>query len=392
MSKPPLFLPETPLPYSCQTLGEAEIQAVVQVLQSAAITQGPAIQAFEEAVAAWCQVPYAVAFSSGTAALHAACHAAGLSPGDEAVTTPLSFVATSNAVLYLQARPVFADINPDTWNLDPEQAAAKITPQTRALIPVHFAGQPVDLEAFYALADRHNLVVIEDACHALGAWHHGQPIGQCRDMAVFSFHPVKSITTGEGGMVVTPHRHYYEKLLKFRSHGLTRDADDFEVFTDPAPWHYEMQELGYNYRITDMQAAMGQVQMSRLDGFVQARSRLAQRYIQAFDGQLPLRMQQALPDTRSAHHLFCVWLYPDASPLSRRKLFEALVERRIRPQVHYIPIHLQPYYQKHLGTRRGDFPHAERYYEQCLSLPLYPALTDEAQDYVIHCMQTLLNP
>lgn len=383
------FTPSQSIPYGRQTLGAEEIEAVLQVLKSPYLTQGPLIETFEKAVAAYCDVPYAVAFSNGTAALHGACYAAGIGPGDEAITSPITFVATSNAVLYQYATPVFADIESSTWNLDPDTTAANITPKTNALMPVHFAGQPVELERFYALADEHRLVVIEDACHALGARYRGKPIGHCRDMAVFSFHPVKSITTGEGGMVVTPHRHYYEKLLQFRSHGISKDTGTFQVF-DGAPWQYEMQTLGYNYRMTDIQAALGVVQMTKLDSFIEARNCLARRYREAFAGVPAIRMQEEQLESYSAYHLFPVWLDPDKTAITRLALFEHLVKNNVRPQVHYIPVHLQPYYQQHLQTKAGDFPIAERYYGHCLSLPLYPTLTHEEQDYVIGLVKNIL--
>jgi len=389
MLNPLQFKPAKPIPYGRQTLGAEELDAVMAVLRSDYLTQGPAIEQFEKAVADYCQVPYAVAFSSGTAALHAACHAAGLGTGNEAITTPITFVATANAVLYQNATPVFADIDPATWNLDPQKAAEKISPNTKALMPVHFAGQPVDLDAFYTLADQHDLVVIEDACHALGAEYHGKPIGHCRDMAVFSFHPVKSITTGEGGMVVTPHRHYYEKLLQFRTHGITKDSRTFTAF-EGAPWEYEMQDLGYNYRMTDIQAALGVAQMHKLDDFIQRRTQLVTRYREAFTDLPAIRCQSPMPDTHSGHHLYAILLDANHCNLMRRAVFEKLVEADIRPQVHYIPVHLQPYYQQHLGTKPGDYLFAEEYYAHCLSLPLYPTLSDEEQDYVIETLRNLL--
>ncbi len=382
MSNPTRFSPTHPLPYGKQSVGEKDVEAVIEVLNSPYLTQGPAIQAFEEAVAAYCGVPYAVAFSSGTAALHGAYAAAGIGLGDEVVTSPITFAATSNAVLYQNGTPVFADIDPRTWNLDPVATAARITPKTKALAPIHFAGQPADLNAFYQLADAHDLVVIEDACHALGGRYQGKPIGQCRDMAVFSFHPVKSITTGEGGMVVTPHRSYYEKLLQFRSHGITKHADTFSVF-EGAPWEYEMQFLGYNYRITDIQAALGTAQLEKLDGFVARRQELAERYEAAFAPYPAIETQARTQDTQSGHHLFVIRLNPEYSPISRRTLYDRLVAANIMPQVHYIPVHLQPYYQDTLGTGPGDYPHAEFYYNHCLSLPLYPSLSNQEQDYVI---------
>lgn len=374
--------PYTPIPYGRQTVGAEEIDAVTQVLKGEFITQGPAISAFESAVADYCQVPYAVAFANGTAALHGAYVAAGLSAGDEAITSPLTFLATSNAMVFCGATPVFADIDPTTWNLSPEATQQALTPKTKALVPVHFAGQPVDLAAFYALADQHNLVVIEDACHALGGTYQQKPIGACRDMAVFSFHPVKSITTGEGGMVVTPHKHLYEKLLAFRSHGMVRDAAKFETLT-PDPWVYEMQTLGYNYRMTDMQAAMGRAQMQKLSGFIAQREMLSQRYEAALASDPRVILQHPEPCGTSARHLFAIRINPQETRVSRREVYDHLVAANIRPQVHYLPVHLQPYYRNTFGTVPGQFPNAESYYETCLSLPLYPSLSLDDQDFVI---------
>lgn len=383
------FRPSQPIAYGKQTLDDQDIQAVVDVLKSPYLTQGPAIAAFEKAVASYCQVGYAVAFSSGTAALHAAYHVIGLGPGDEAITSPITFAASSNAMAYVGATPVFADIDPNTWNLSLDAVKQKLTSKTKALVPVHFAGLPVDLEAYYAFADQHNLVVIEDAAHALGAHYQGHPVGQCRDMGILSFHPVKSITTGEGGMVVTPHRHYYEALLQFRTHGITKNTEQFKVFSG-APWEYEMQELGYNYRMTDIQAALGLSQLSKLDDFIARRQIIVDRYRQAF-ADLPAVSMQAQPtDRQSAHHLFILTLN-DSAPLERRALFEALWAQNIRPQVHYIPVHLQPYYQEQYGYGTGDFPIAEDYYSRCISLPIYPTLTDEEQQYIIDCIKSHLS-
>lgn len=389
MSNLQTFQPHQPIPYGRQTLGEDEIQAVIAVLKSPFLTQGPAIERFEQAVAEYCGVAYAVAFSSGTAALHGAYFAAGIDSGDEVITTPLTFLATANAVLYQQGTPVFADVDPATWNLDPVVAQAKITSKTKAIAPVHFAGQPVDLQAFYDLADQHGLMVIEDACHALGAMYNDKPIGQCRDMAVFSFHPVKSITTGEGGMVVTPHRHAYEKLLQFRTHGVVRDDNAFEYLSE-GPWYYEMQVLGFNYRLTDIQAALGTVQMSRLKDFIATRRQLVQRYREAFSDFDPILMQAPLAQAQSANHLFPIVINPKATSIDRLTLFKALQAANIRPQVHYMPVHMHPYYRNHLQTRPGDFPYSEAYYQHCLSLPLYPTLSFEEQDYVIQTVQQAL--
>lgn len=377
------------IPYSCQTLDDADIEAVVSVLKSPYLTQGPTVGRFEASVAQYCGVDYAVAFSSGTAALHAACAVAGLGVGDELITSTLSFVASANAALYLGAKPRLADCDPDTWNMAVDHVETLLTPQTKILMPVHFAGAPVDLARVNALAEAHQLVVIEDASHALGAQYHGRPIGQCRDMAVFSFHPVKSLTTGEGGMVVTPHRHYYEALMAFRSHGIIRESTQF-VDAAAGPWHYEMQSLGYNYRLTDIQAALGVSQLAKLDSFIEARHQIVERYDAVFKDH-PWVSIQARPATdRSAHHLYPIVL-KTASPFEdRRWLHETLKAQGILTQVHYRPIHMQPYYRQQGLSQLGDCPHAEAYYAGCLSIPVYPTLSESDQRWVIEQLLSAL--
>jgi perosamine synthetase len=384
-------MPEEYIGYGKQTLYPEDIAAVMAALADPFLTQGPAVKTFENAVSDYCGVQYAVAFSSGTAALHGACMAAGLKKGDEAITSCNTFVASSNAMIYVGATPVFVDIDPQTYNLDLNRVREAITPQTKVLMPVHFAGLPVDLDALYALAEEKNLIVIEDASHALGAAYHKTRIGNCKDMAVFSFHPVKSVTTGEGGVVTTNNPVFYEKLLTFRTHGITKKTADFKCL-EPDPWVYEMHSLGFNYRLTDFQAALGTSQMKHLQSFIERRNTLARRYQEAFSPfQEAIRFQQpATSGVYSAFHLFVIRLLSKQAQADRLALYMALKNQGILTQVHYIPVHLHPYYRETFATAPGDFPMAEAYYNSCLSLPLYPDLTEAQQDRIIHAVLTFL--
>ena len=376
-----------PIPYSRQAIEPQDIEAVCRVLESDFITQGPAIDAFEHAVADYCGAKYAVAVSSGTAALHLAALAAGLKPGDEAITTPITFLATANCILYAGARPVFADIDAATVNLDPEHFERSITKRTRAVLPVDFAGLPASMEKIRHIADRHGLVVIEDASHALGgSYEEGRKgkVGSCRysDMTIFSFHPVKHITTGEGGCVTTHNKKFYEKLKSLRSHGIDRNE---RLQKKKGGWYYEMEELGFNYRVTDFQCALGTSQLRKIDQLVAARAALAKNYDRAF---APLSDDLILPaqrikDERHAWHLYLLRLRHSRGGRERRRLYDFLRQNGVHAQVHYIPIYRQPFYRQLLSGRKIHCPHAERYYEQALSLPLYPGLGKDQQDRVI---------
>ncbi|WP_347338310.1 UDP-4-amino-4,6-dideoxy-N-acetyl-beta-L-altrosamine transaminase [Tumebacillus amylolyticus] len=372
------------LSYGQQWIEEQDIQAVVDTLKSPFITQGPAIDAFELAVAESCGAKYAVAFTNGTAALHGAAFAAGIGPGDEVITSPITFVASSNCVLYMGGTPVFADIDPRTYNLDPEVVRGKITDRTKALIPVDFTGQPADMEAFRKLADEHGLVLIEDAAHSLGASYQGRKVGTLADMTMFSFHPVKHITTGEGGIIVTDSEEYAEKLRLFRSHGITREPS---MLTKPeeGPWYHEMHALGYNYRMTDLQAALGNSQMKRLDEFVARRREIVAAYDQAFaefDGIVTPFQQE---DTNSSWHLYILRFTRDKFTASRKEIFEALRAEGIGVNVHYIPVYTQPYYQA-LGYEKGLCPHAEALYEEIVTIPLFPKMTSEDIEDVVRAI------
>jgi len=385
------------LPYGHQWLDEDDIEAVVQVLRSDWITQGSKIKEFEKAVAEYVGAKYAVAVSSGTAALHAACFAAGISKGDEVITTPITFVASSNCILYMGGKPVFADIKEDTYNIDPEEIEKKITNKTKAIIPVDFAGQTANLNEIHKIAQKHNLTVIEDASHALGAHYKINnkwiKIGSClhSDMAIFSFHPVKPITTGEGGMVVTNNTEYYEKLLMFRAHGITKDPDKFtnEKIRNAPPWYYEMQELGYNYRITDFQCALGISQLRKLDGFIKRRREIVKKYNESFKSVEEIITPYEKPDVKSAWHIYVIRLKLDKLRATRKEIFEALRAENISVQVHYIPVYYHPYYQK-LGYKKGLCPKAEKYYEESITLPIFPAMKDQDVNDVIQTVHKVL--
>ena len=383
-----------PIPYGYHWLEDSDAEAVVRALRGPWITQGPLIREFEERVASLCGAPYAVAFSSGTAALHAACFAVGINPGDEVITTPMTFVASANAVLYQGGQPVFADIGPRTLNIDPQAIGQRVTSRTRALLPVHFAGLPCDMEEISRLARRHGLAVLEDASHALGAsWttREGrlEKVGSCShsDLAVFSFHPVKHITTGEGGMVLTRRKDLRDRLRTFRHHGIVhRPGAEGET---EEPWCFQMEELGYNYRVTDFQCALGLKQLDRLEFFLERRAEIARRYREAFRG-LGLTGQEGFEEgIRHAWHLFVVQLPLEKLSRSRKEIFRMLRDQGIGVQVHYLPVPLQPYYRKRFGYRPGAFPVAEAYYERALTLPLFPRMTDEDLERVIASVQAV---
>ena len=368
------------LPYGRQWLDDEDIQAVVETLRSDWLTTGPKVQEFEDALAAWVGAEYAVAVSSGTAALHAAAYAAGIGPGDEVITTPLTFAATANCVLYQGGTPIFADIDSETLNVDPKEVEKKITSRTKAIIPVHFTGQPCDMDAIAEIVSRHGLMVIEDAAHALGAEYRGQRVGSLSDMTVFSFHPVKLITTGEGGAVVTDEPELARRLRIFRNHGITTEARERQEAGD---WFYEMVDLGYNYRLTDIQCALGLSQMDKLDDWLARRRDIAKRYDRAF-AELPEVVIPVMKEDRiSAWHLYVIRLDPERLRVGRAEVFAALRAENIGVNVHYIPVHLHPYYRKRFGYKRGDYPMAEAAYNQLITLPIFPRMTDgDGQDVI----------
>ncbi|MCL6448925.1 MAG: UDP-4-amino-4,6-dideoxy-N-acetyl-beta-L-altrosamine transaminase [Armatimonadetes bacterium] len=374
------------LPYARQWIDEDDVAAVSEVLRGDWLTTGPAVAAFEREFAARVGAAFAVAVSSGTAALHAACFAAGVGRGDEVITSPLTFVASANCALFLGARPVFADVDPKTYNISPKEIEKKITLQTKAIVPVHFTGQPCDLDPIHEIARRHNLVVIEDAAHALGAAYKGRPIGDLSDLTVFSFHPVKHITTGEGGMVTTNDEELYQWLLLFRNHGIVRERE--MLVEDQGPWYYEVQDLGYNYRLTDIQAALGLSQLKKLDRFLARRRRIAAKYNEAFAALPEVEIPYQAPYADSAWHLYVLALRLDRLRKSRREIFEALRAENIGVHVHYLPVYRHPFY-RWLGdpdscTLEGFYcPCAEELYERIITLPLFPAMSDrDAADVI----------
>jgi perosamine synthetase len=379
---------QTMLPYGRHSISEEDIQAVVDVLRSDWLTTGPKVAEFEEAVAARVGAKYAVAFSSGTAALHGAAFAAGLQPGDEAITSPLTFAATANCVLYQGARPVFADVSPDTLNLNPDRLAERITPSTRAVLPVDYAGHPADLDPILALAERHGLTVIEDACHALGAEYKGRRTGSIAHMSVFSFHPVKHVATGEGGMVTTNRDDLAESLRRFRNHGISTDARQRLA---SGQWHYEMVLLGFNYRLTDLACTLGLSQLKKLEENLARRRQIAARYTAAFRNLRGVFVPSVRPHVNPAWHLYPIRVNPAHLSADRAHVFGALRAENIGVNVHYIPVHMHPYYRDRFGYKGGEYPVAEAAYEQLISLPMFHAITDQDVQDVIDALTKVMN-
>lgn len=375
------------LPYGRQWIDDDDIAAVVETLRSSWITQGPAIERFERDVAEYVGARYAVAFANGTAALHGACFAAGIGKGDEVITTPITFLASSNCVLYCGGKPVFADINPLTYNLDPDAVVKQITKKTKVIIPVDFSGQPAEMDRFHMIAKDYGLILIEDAAHSLGAEYGGRKTGTLADMTMFSFHPVKHITTAEGGIIVTDNAEYAEKLRLFRSHGVTRNPG--WMTQSDGPWYYEMHALGFNYRITDLQAALGSSQLKKLDRFVKRRREIAAAYTEAFRHMEELQVPYQHPNANSSWHLYVLRWRNSKYTGGRDKAFERLRAMNIGVNVHYIPIYRHPYYRS-IGFTDINCPHAEQYYEEALSLPIFPAMTDEDVDYVIRSVSQIV--
>ena len=332
------------LPYGKQSIDDADIQSVINVLKSDYITTGPIISQFEDNVADFVGAKYAVAFSSGTAALHASCFAAGIKENDEVITSPMTFAASSNCILFRGGTPVFADIDPLTYNISPKTVEPLITEKTKAIITVDFTGQPAEYKALCSLAEKHGLIIIDDAAHALGASYAGGRIGSIADMTMFSFHPVKHITTGEGGIITTDDHKLYEKLIAFRTHGITRDPD--KLIRKAEPWYYEMHDLGFNYRMTDIQAALGVSQMNKLQLFIEKRRAYAQKYNEAFENMAELTTPYQHNDCASSWHLYIIRLNLSKLKADRSEIFKALQQENIGENVHYIPVYFHPYYQE----------------------------------------------
>ncbi len=378
--------------YGKQSVNESDIEAVISVLRSDFLTQGPKIEQFEQRVAEYCGAKYAVAVTNATSALHIACKAANLSHGDTLWTSPITFVASANCGRYCGAKVDFVDIDDNTYDMSADELEKKLAAGSspKIVVPVHLCGQSCDMEKINALAKKYGFAVIEDASHALGATYKDTRIGSCTfsDMTVFSFHPVKIITTGEGGMVLTNNKALYEKLTLYRSHGITRNPEKMTKPSD-GPWYYQQIELGYNYRMTDIQAALGWSQMDRLDTFVARRHQLAQRYDELL-AALPLRTPKQNPDTNSSWHIYVVRMDKNHTKKSKQQIFEEMKARGVQLNLHYIPVHLQPYYQA-LGFKAGDFPVSERYYEEAFTLPLYYNLTDAQQDEIVGALKEVLS-
>lgn len=384
------------IPYGHQDITQADVDAVLAVLKSDFLTQGPQVPAFEEAVAAKVGARHAVAVNSATSALHIACLALGLGPGDWLWTTPITFVASANCALYCGAKVDFVDIDPRTYNLDPDALAAKLEQAEREgrlpkiVVPVHLCGQPCDMVAIHSLAQRYGFKVIEDASHAIGGKYQGEYIGNCRysDIAVFSFHPVKIITTAEGGMAVANDSALAERMSLYRSHGVTRDPA-LMTHTPDGPWYYQQVALGFNYRMTELQGALGLSQLARLDEYVARRHAIARRYDERLSN-LPVVTPWQHPDGYSGLHLYVIRLCQHRIKATHRQVFESLTEQGIGVNVHYIPVHTQPYYRD-MGFVREAFPHAEAYYREAISLPMYVGLTEDLQDQVVIAMTKALS-
>lgn len=374
---------DTYLEYGKQSIGVADIQAVVEVLAGDYLTTGPKVKFFEEQVAAYVGAKYAVAAANGTAALHMSCFAAGIQPGDEVIVSPITFAASANCVLYCGGRPVFADIDPITYNIDPKEIEKKITGKTKAIIPVDYAGQSVDMDRIMDIAARHHLTVIEDAAHALGSEYKGRKVGSQANLTVFSFHPVKPVTTGEGGLVTTNDEALYQRMLQFRTHGITRD--DNKLLHKAGPWYYEQQLLGFNYRITDMQCALGISQMLRIDEFIERRREIVRRYNEAFRNLQEIVTPYEPAYSKSGYHLYVIRIKPEMLKADRKEIFEALRAENIGVNVHYIPVYYHPYYRD-LGYEKGLCPEAEKLYEEIITLPLFPALTEQDIEDVIQAV------
>ncbi len=375
--------------YGRQYIDQDDINAVTETLQSNYITCGPRVKKLEESLAEYTGAKYAVGVSNGTAALHIACIAAGIGPGDEVITTPLTFAASANCAFYCGAKPVFADIEEDTYNISPESIENCITPATKAVVAVDYTGQSVKIDEIRDICDRHGLIFIEDAAHSIGTAYKGKKIGSLADMTTFSFHPVKSITAGEGGAVMTNDKDLYDKLMLARTHGITHDSDFMREKEPEGAWYYEQVSLGYNYRITDFQAALLTSQLSKLDSFKARRQEIVSGYNEAFADVPEIIIQREIPESDSCRHLYVIRLDPDKLTCSRREFFDAMSAENVQCQVHYIPVYWFPYYQD-LGYEKGLCPIAEKVYSGIMSIPLYPGMVDKDVDDVIHAVKKVV--
>ncbi|HEY8803603.1 MAG TPA: UDP-4-amino-4,6-dideoxy-N-acetyl-beta-L-altrosamine transaminase [Clostridium sp.] len=377
----------TMLAYGRQCIDEEDISRVNEVLRGDYLTTGPYVKEFEDKVAKYVGAKYAVAVSNGTAALHMACFAAEIGVGDEVIVAPMTFAASANCVLYCGGTPVFADIDPRTHNLDPAEIEKHITAKTKAIIPVDYSGQSVDIDVIRKIADKHNLIIIEDGAHALGSEYKGNKVGTIADMTEFSFHPVKPITTGEGGVVVTNNEKLYNKMMLFRTHGITRDSSLMEK--NDGPWYYEQIDLGYNYRITDIQCALGSSQIKKLDKFVARRREIVTAYNKGFKDVCEIITPYQAEFSNSGWHIYVVELELDKLTCTRKEVFEALKAENIGVNVHYYPVYLFPYY-KSLGYKEGLCPNAEKMYNRILTLPLHPGMTNDDINDVLEAVKKVI--
>ena len=374
--------------YGRQWISEKDIEAVRKVLEGPFITCGPKVNEAEERLASYTGAKHAVVVNSGTSALHCACIAAGIKEGDEVITTPITFAASANCVLYCGAKPVFADINPETYNIDPASIRAHITDKTRAVIAVDFTGQVVQADEIRAICDEFGLVFIEDAAHSIGSSYNGKMVGNIADMTCFSFHPVKTVTAGEGGAILTNNDDYYKKLVLAHTHGITHDEDEMEDAPHEGPWYYEQICLGYNYRMTDFQAALLISQLDRIDEFVARRKKIVATYDEAFKDVPGIIVQKNIPESDTSRHLYIIRLDLDKLTCTRREFFDAMSAENVQCQIHYVPVYWFPYY-RHLGYEKGLCPNAEEIYKGIMSIPLYPKMTDKDIDDTIAAVKKL---
>lgn len=375
------------IPYGKQYIDSDDIAAVNEVLMSPYLTTGPKIEEFEKRLCDLTGARYAVAISNGTSALHAACYAAGIREGDEVITSPMTFAASANCILYCGGIPIFADINPDTWNIDPEDIERKISSKTKAIIAVDFTGQAVQLDEIKAICKKYNLLLIEDAAHALGTKYKGVAVGNIADLTTFSFHPVKTITCGEGGAILTNSKELYDRMMLFRSHGITRDIA--LISHNPYNGYNEQQELGYNYRMTDFQAALGISQLNKLNIFSERRSKIVKQYDEAFKELPEIIIQQEIPESDTTRHIYIIRINSEKLKENRGTIYKALNAENVGLQVHYMPVYYHPYYHS-LGYKKGICPVAEALYEEIITIPLYYSLTDEDVESIIEAVKKIV--
>lgn len=376
--------------YGRQCIGEDDIQAVADVLRGPYITCGPKVSEAERKLEKYTGAKYAVVCSNGTAALHCACMAAGVGPDDEVITTPMTFAASANCAVYCGARPVFADIDPETYNIDPKSIREHITPKTKAIVAVDFTGQAVKNKEIREICDEFGLVFIEDAAHAIGTTYNGKQVGSLADMTCFSFHPVKTITSGEGGAITTNNEDYYKKLVLAHAHGITHDESMMEEAPHEGIWYYEQISMGFNYRMTDFQAALLVSQLAKLDEFKRKRQEIVKKYNEAFRNVPGIIVQKEIPESDTCRHLYIIRLDLDKLTCTRRQFFDAMSAENVQCQIHYVPVYWFPFY-KHLGYEKGLCPNAEEIYKGILSIPLYPLLTEADTDDVIHAVKKIAN-